>query len=274
MTSLALLGLYSLGILGASVIGIWAQSAIRLTHTRVQITMSFVAGLVLGVAIYHLLPHSVELIAGEGPIGIVAWWMIVGIVLMVLLLRVAPLHDHERAADECLDPVDADGGGDSESLNWLGVAFGMGLHQLTEGTALGAAILSREAGAAGVDLLSFGVFLAIALHKPLDAFFLLGLMRTTKHGKRYAYPLSAATALICPLGALITYWGIGLLGDGSSETIGRALGFGAGALICISLSDLLPEIHFHRHDRIKLTVSFLAGLVLSYALHLLESSPQ
>lgn len=274
MTSLALLGLYSLGILAASVAGIWAQSVIRLTHTRVQMAMSFVAGLVLGVAIYHLLPHSVERLSGERLIGIVAWWMVVGMVLMVLLLRVVPPRHHDHAGDEYLGAVGPTGGGNSRSLNSLGIAFGLGLHQLTEGTALGAAVLSREASATGVDLLSFGVFLATALHKPLDAFFLLATMRVAGLGRRAAYALSVATALVCPLGALVTYWGIGLLGAASSEAIGRALAFGAGALICISLSDLLPEIHFHRHDRFKLTISFILGLVLSYALHLFEGLPR
>ena len=36
---------------------------------------------------------------------------------------------------------------------------------------------------------------------------------------------------------------------------------------------LLPEIHFHGHDRILLTVSLLAGVSLAYGLHLLEHLP-
>ena len=35
---------------------------------------------------------------------------------------------------------------------------------------------------------------------------------------------------------------------------------------CIALSDLLPEIHFHRHDRGKLIVSLLVGISLAYVL--------
>jgi len=272
VNSLTLLGVYSVGIVAASVIGIWVQSVIRLTHTRVQLAMSFVAGLVIGVAMYHLLPHGFERIAGESAIEVAVWWMLVGIVLMVLLLRVFPLHQHDQAEEEC-EPHGRDSGVDSPSLNWLGIAFGMGLHGLTEGTALGAAVLSRGGDLAGVDLVSFGVFLAIVLHKPLDAFVLLGMMRVAGLGKRYAYVLSVVTALICPLGAFVAFWGIGLLATPADETIGRALAFGAGALVCISLSDLLPEIHFHRHDRFKLTVAFIVGLALAYALHVFENSP-
>ena len=273
MTSLALLGVYSFGILVASVLGIWVQSAISLTHTRVQMAMSFVAGLVIGVAMYHLLPHGFERISGERPIQIAVWWMLVGMVLMVLLLRVFPLHQHDPT-EEKYEPVGRNSGVDSSSLNWLGIALGMGLHGLTEGTALGAAVLSREGAITGVDSVSFGMFFAIVLHKPLDAFFLFGMLRVAGLGRRYGYVLSVATALVCPLGAFVAYKGIGLLAEpAADETIGRALAFGAGALVCVSLSDLLPEIHFHRHDRLKLTVSFVAGLALAYALHVFEGSP-
>ena len=40
----------------------------------------------------------------------------------------------------------------------------------------------------------------------------------------------------------------------------------------IALSDLLPEIHFHSHDRGKLIVSLLVGIGLAYILYYVESS--
>ena len=53
--------------------------------------------------------------------------------------------------------------------------------------------------------------------------------------------------------------------------LGRALAFSAGAFLCVSLGDLLPEIHFHSHDRGKLALAFLLGIALAYAMHALES---
>ena len=38
-----------------------------------------------------------------------------------------------------------------------------------------------------------------------------------------------------------------------------ALAFSAGTFLCIALSDLLPELQFHAHDRFKLSVALLAG---------------
>jgi zinc and cadmium transporter len=52
--------------------------------------------------------------------------------------------------------------------------------------------------------------------------------------------------------------------------MGMALGFSAGAFLCISLSDLLPEVQFHHHDRGKLSASLLLGVALAYGIGLFE----
>ena len=68
----------------------------------------------------------------------------------------------------------------------------------------------------------------------------------------------------------MTFWGVGLLGQWEEYVVGAALAFAAGVLLCIALSDLLPEVHFHSHDRTKLTLAFFAGIGLAYMLHYLE----
>ena len=65
-----LLGIYCALILLASLAGGWIPILIKLTHVRLQLATSFVAGLMLGVAVLHLLPHawhemeSIDLAAG------------------------------------------------------------------------------------------------------------------------------------------------------------------------------------------------------------------
>ena len=269
MNPAGLLTVYSVAIVAASLLGLVAQAVFRLTHPRVQIALSFIAGLVVGMAFYHLLPHSVERISGDDPIEAAVWWMIIGMVFMILLLRVFPLYQHDSRVDDCSDLDEHVHG--PQSLNWLGVSVGMSLHALTEGTALGASVQAWDGGEGAIDWLSLGVCLAIMLHKPLDAFFVFGIMRVAGLSYWYAFTLASIIALVCPLGAFLTFWGVGLLGASESDVIGRALAFGAGAMMCVSLSDLLPEIHFHRHDRGWLTSAFLIGLVLAYALHYVET---
>lgn len=271
---LLLLTGYSVAIVTAAILGVWVQSRIHLTHTRMQLAMSFVAGLVLGVALYHLVPHGLALISGPNAVEITVWWMIIGMILMLLLLRVFQFHQHDFG-DEGHHHHEhhAHNGSDTHSLNWLGITLGMGLHTLTEGAALGASVRSDSQSGVETELVSFGMFLAILSHKPLDAFSILGVMRIAKIGHSAAILVNVGIALLCPLAAFLTYWGIGLFGPAEGDAIGRALAFGAGALLCISLSDLLPEVHFHGHDRFLLTVSFVAGIAVAYSLHYIESLP-
>ena len=44
----------------ASLAGGWIPRFFRPTHVRMQVAMSFAGGLMLGVAVLHLLPHAIE----------------------------------------------------------------------------------------------------------------------------------------------------------------------------------------------------------------------
>ena len=121
-------------------------------------------------------------------------------------------------------------------------------------------------------LAGLGVFLAILLHKPLDAYSIVGMMRAAGHGVRARTAANFGFALVVPLTALAAFVGIQWLGSAQEAVVGRALAFAAGAFLCISLSDLLPEIQFHSHDRGKLIGAFLVGIALAYGLYYLEWS--
>ena len=261
------LAAYCLAIAAASMLGGWIPSAVRMTHTRTQIAMSLAAGLVAGVALYHLLPHSFVLLEEPEAINVATWWTMAGLIGMVLLLRVFSFHQHDFSASSH-DRRDAGNG----SLSWLGIAVGMGLHSIIEGLALGASVQAARVHGLEAGLLGGGVFLAIFLHKPLDALSITGTMRAARFSARARLKVNLCFALLCPVGAALAYWSVGSLGAAQDAVLGRALAFSAGAFLCISLSDLLPEIHFHSHDRGKLAVAFLVGIALAYALVLVESS--
>ena len=123
------------------------------------------------------------------------------------------------------------------------------------------------------DVAGMGVFLAILLHKPLDAFSIIGMMKSAGYGPRALAAANAGFALLCPLVALLCFLGVGWLDPfGASGTVGYVLAFAAGAFLCIALSDLLPEIHFHSHDRGKLILALIVGIGLAYALRLVEAA--
>ena len=77
-------------------------------------------------------------------------------------------------------------------------------------------------------------------------------------------------ALMCPLGAALFAMGLQGYSDRQSLIVGCALAFSAGVFLCIALSDLLPEMEFHSHNRLQLTLALLAGIALAWGLRFLE----
>ncbi len=245
-----------------------------MTHVRTQILMSLVAGFILGIAMYHLLPHSLERISGPDIVKKAVGWMVFGMILMIFLLRIFHFHQHDFSS-EASDLYDQHGHGGSgvHSRSLLGVALGLGVHTVTEGVALGTSMQMGPPHDGKGALAGLGVFLAILLHKPLDAYSIIGMMKSAGHSRRARTVANVGFAMLCPLVALASFWGVGLLDPWEvGEVVGYVLAFAAGAFLCIALSDLLPEIHFHSHDRGKLIVSLLVGVGLAYALYYVESS--
>ena len=281
MESLLVLSGYSAGVFAAAVLGGRLSALATMTHLRTQVLMSLVAGFILGIAIYHLLPHSLEHIPGPGAVNKAVGWTMAGMMLMVFLLRIFQFHQHDftpEASDyhghaHAHGQGHDQGGAAMQPRRLLGIAFGLGVHTVTEGVALGTTVRLGSMQEGGEVLVGMGVFLAILLHKPLDAYSIIGMMKSAGYGRRALGAANIGFALLCPLVALASYLGVGLLDPhGAAATVGYVLAFAAGAFLCIALSDLLPEIHFHSHDRGKLILALLAGIVLAYALHLVEAA--
>jgi zinc and cadmium transporter len=260
-----LLVLYCIAIAGFSLVGGLLPNWVKMTHTRTQVVMSFVSGLMLGVAFYHLLPHSVALVGGDHGADTSVWWLMIGLIVMLLLLRLFHFHQHDFSSEEDKHhdhhhhvhqaPV--------HSLSWVGIALGLALHTLIDGVALGAVMQGNNTGA---GLLGIGVFLAILLHKPLDAMSITTIMEAGVWSRGARATTNLVFALMCPIGALLFFFGMDFLVETQNYVVAAALAFSAGAFICIALSDLLPEVHFHSHDRGKLTLAFLLGIVLAYGM--------
>jgi zinc and cadmium transporter len=253
MTPPVLLVSYCVLIVGASLLGGALPGWIQLSHARMHVMLSFVAGLMLGVSLFHMLPHAEHYV---GSLDTVVGWLVAGLLTMFFLIRAFQFHEHEPPAAER-----------THRLAWIGVAVGLGLHTAIDGVALSASAMA-EAGK-GAPVGGLGTFLAIVLHKPLDAMAITTLMAAGGWAARPRRLANVAFALMCPLGAVLFYLAAGAE---AAVPVGCALGFAAGTFLCISLSDLLPEVHFHSHDRIKLSLALLLGVALAYAIGLVEGA--
>ncbi len=155
-------------------------------------------------------------------------------------------------------------------MSWAGVAIGLAVHTFIDGIALGAAVIADTIHRPSAWPAAMGVFLAILLHKPLDALSITSLMQAGGWSRRTQQVVNAGFALMCPLGAWAFLAGIGHLAEDSHTLVGTALAISAGVFLCISLGDLLPEVQFHHHDRLKLSTALLLGVFTAYAMGYLE----
>lgn len=262
---------YCVLILIASTAGGSLPSLIKLTHRKIQLMLSLVSGVMLGVALLHLLPHAILKMGRPEP-ALVA--CLIGLLFMFFMVRLFHFHQHDLAVDTqhqhkqkelCDDEADHHhvhceqhhGGLD---FSWIGLCFGLAIHTLIDGVALAAATLSEHSMWVG-----FGTFLAIVLHKPLDAMSITSLMHARGWKVNQQIIVSLIFSLVCPLGAALFALGISQL-ESSEIWLAYAMAFSAGIFLCISLGDLLPEVHFHSHDRLQLSTMLLVGVLIAFAI--------
>jgi zinc and cadmium transporter len=284
MPHAALITYYCVFILLASIAGGMIPVWFRLTHRWMEFAVSFVAGLMLGVALLHMLPHavadaiSVQPAMAQSAVTTTMWWLLAGFLAMFFIERFFCYHHHDVPADDGAVHVDH---GTCEhhdhaheahhDLTWGGAALGLFLHSLLNGVALAASVADSHTAA---TLAGLGTFLVIFLHKPFDAMTIGMLMARRGSSLAWRHAVNCLFALAVPLGVLVFYFGL-MPGDGGSSSSlisAYALSFSAGTFVCIASSDLLPELQFHQHDRVKLSAALVIGLAVALAVAKLEEA--
>jgi zinc and cadmium transporter len=202
---------------------------------------------------------------------------------MFFLERFAHFHQHEAPEPACDDPMHGHEGHHHHGhdhahapvgrLTWAGAAVGMGLHSLLEGVALAASIEAARTADASVApaLAGLGTFLVILLHKPFDAMTVATLFHAGGGSRGKVLLVNFLFALLVPAGVGLFMVGAAAAG-GTAVAVPYALAFSAGTFLCIAAADLLPEVQFHRHDRVGLSLALLLGIVLAFAVGRMEAA--
>jgi zinc and cadmium transporter len=298
------LAIYCVLVLFASLAGGWLPIVVRLTHTRLQVAISLVAGLMLGIALLHFLPDANEHL---GSLDRTVAWMLSGFLVMFFLQRFFHFHHHdlpEGDPEDCCHDEPAEESHDhghsheehhhghehvhdhthehdhehvhhahtlaeksAQQLSWVGTALGLTLHSLLDGLALAAAV---EATAHGQGLAGIGTALAVILHKPFDAMAVSTLMTAGGRSRASRHLLNVLFSLATPLGVALFYLGANHIAGSNVIFLGCALAFCAGTFLCIASSDLLPELQFHSHDRLKLSVALMVGIGIAVLIGVIE----
>ncbi len=290
------LSVFCLMILAVSVLGGLLPLATVLNHTRLQVYLSFSAGTMLGAAFFHMLPEAVR-VGSTATIH----WAAFGLLSLFFLERFFSFHHHEPHAHgagspshhahgdltgvavaphhenltdhlaRSMPPENPPAATATNALNWGSAVFGLVVHSLVGGIALASAVAADFKISGSIGKAGLGVFVATLVHKPADALTITSLMLRAGSKRRAAVLVNLGFGLMIPAGAAFFVLGSSAMGAGSPPfwTAG-ALAFSAGTFLCIALSDLLPELQFHSHDRMMLSLALLAGFALMAAAAAIE----
>jgi zinc and cadmium transporter len=291
------LALYSAAILLFSVLGGYLPFLGKVSHSRLQFYLSISAGVMLGAAIFHVLPDAIEL--AKETFG---WWMALAVVGLFCIERFIAPHSHEvdghshghdhhhhDHGHHHHDPVAAakkePRAAAPAVAGWMAV-LGLTIHTFMNGFGLAGQVLhdlepGRAASPAGTlsflaALPGLAIFLAIFLHKPADALAISTVLSRKGVGRSTIGLVQIGFALMIPAGAVAFGLAhLALAKDGKDPSLenqltGAALAFSAGTFFFIALSDLLPEVQFHRHDRVPLFLALTLSVVFMGCIALLE----
>ncbi|HEV3261932.1 MAG TPA: ZIP family metal transporter [Gemmataceae bacterium] len=285
MTATAWLVLYSALIVMGSVAGGYLPLLGRVTHSRLQLYLSASAGVMLGASFFHVMPEAID---RTGTVGF-GWWMSLGVVGLFCIERfIAPHsheidggghhdhagahhHDHEHHEHQHDQPVAAvkePRAAAPAVAGWMAV-LGLTIHTFMNGFGLAGAV---EAGLSTHTVLpGFALFLAIVLHKPADALAISTVLSRKGVSRRKLLLVQYCFAAMIPVGAAAFVLAQEVIEDRLKDQLtGAALAFSAGTFLFIALSDLLPEVQFHRHDRIPLFLALVLGVVFMGGIAYLE----
>jgi zinc and cadmium transporter len=295
MNEYSWLAVYCLLVLVASILGGYLPFVGQVTHSRLQLYLSVAAGVMLGASFFHVMPEAMQLT--QGTFG---WWMSLGVVGLFCIERfIAPHsheldggqhhHDqkHEHRHDHPHSHEDSHGSGalagnDHRAAapavaGWAAV-LGLTIHTFTNGVGLAGSVHLEfgahehaHEGLSAVMLPGLPMFLAIVLHKPADALAISMVLSRKGVSRRMISLVQFGFALMVPVGAIaysLTRGAIAM--DLENQLTGAALAFSAGTFLFVALSDLLPEVQFHKHDRIQLFLALTLGVAFMGGIAVLE----
>ena len=254
--SLVLTLIVGLFILGGSICALSFNNKKKVT----DFVISLAFGVIISLALFEILPESIEILKEE--IGIVRGILaiivlvLIGIFLLKVLDMFVPHHEHEahhhhkHKSSECHD----------EHLHHLGIMSSVAviIHNLIEG--MGLYLVSSK------NLVS-GLFLCIGigLHNiPMGL-----VISTTLINAYYSKKSSLRISLIVSISTFIGGLFMALLGGVSELLEGVLLGLTLGMLIYLSLFELLHQI-YHMENKKQSRIGVILGIVLILISVLLE----
>lgn len=215
--------------------------AIKYHHKRFNHILGFTAGIILGVIAFDVLPEMFEIVH---ELGMDSTWVMVALVLGFLGFHIAEKlllihHQHETQYGKHKHPQ-------------VGVmsALAIGGHSLLDGIGIGLAFQVN----AGVGL---AISIALIAHRFADGLSTATLMLAHKNTVKRTLQLVLFNGALPLIGALST-----LFFTLPEEFLAYYLAFFAGFLLYLGASDILPQAHDEKSDRLTILLTIVGVAVM------------
>jgi ZIP family zinc transporter len=207
-------------------------------NTRAIVTgLGFSVGIMILIPVMDLIPES---IAVTGAVRALTMAVLSAAVVWTAHLAIARFYLTEEK-----------GMTDKASIkSAFLVVFGLVLHDVPEGFAMANAYIASPN-------LGILVAIAIALHN-LPEEFVMAVPAVVIRSKRFLFGAALLSALAEPIGAMIGLTAVGI----APSLHGHFLAFAAGAMLFVSIHELIPAAHHYQHNGL-----FVTGIGVSVAVY-------
>lgn len=211
---------------------------------KLHLILGFSAGTILGVAIFELLPETIELTEGVYDFMIIPILIAFGFSVYMLLDRFFSLHG--KCEHDCENPAH------NGKLGAVALIF----HSFLDGFGIGLAFKVSPT-------IGWVVALSVLTHKFSDGINTVGMIIRNKEDIKKSTNWLAYVSLAPALGVAMAYF-ITI----TESTLGLILAVFIGFFLYLSASDLIPESH-HHHPTIWTSLMTVIGLIVVYCATLL-----
>lgn len=240
----------------ASFAGI-ATFALKLETLRgwLFVLIGLAAGTLIGDAVIHLIPESLETIGDERTFGFA---LLSGVLVFFILEKYLRWHHAHHVSEE--EHAEEEAEHHPRHLAPL-VILADGLHNFVDGAVIAASFLVSP-------VIGLATTVAVFIHELPQEIADYALLVHSGLSRIKALFFNFVSALTAFLGASAV-----LLAHSALESLGAyVVAFTAGAFIYIGATDLVPELHKTRDPRRSATelLAFVVGIALMFALTYLE----
>ncbi len=203
---------------------------------KLHLILGFSAGTILGVALFDLLPESIELTSNSFDVHTIMMLVAMGFASYLLIDRLFSLEKH---GDDC------NKSSHSGRLSAITLIF----HSFLDGFSIGLAFkISSDIG--------WIVAAAVLAHKFSDGINTVSVIIKDRTKQKEVIKWLFASSLAPVFGVIVAYF-LNI----SSVTLGIILAIFTGLFLYISASELIPESH-HHHPVIWTSVLTVIGMLL------------